>query len=145
MKNPSVPFGGKCILFSGDFRQILHVVPRGSRRLVVHLCLKSSPIFEDLNLLHLTENMRLQSLTKGPNADKDVFNYPDYLLEVGEEKFKHNNESEIDLNPSINGVKSSHALVHSIFADNSNKYTDNFWLTSRAILVPTKQQTTRCH
>ncbi len=44
MKNPSVPFGGKCILFSGDIRQVLPVVPRGSRGMVVHLCLKSSPI-----------------------------------------------------------------------------------------------------
>ena len=27
MKSPNVPFGRKCILFSGDFRQILPVVP----------------------------------------------------------------------------------------------------------------------
>ncbi len=63
MKNPLVPFGGKCILFSDYFRQLLPVVLRGSRGMVVHLCLKSSPIFEDLKLLHLTENMQLQSLT----------------------------------------------------------------------------------
>ncbi len=137
MKNPSVAFSGKCILFSGDFRQTLPVVSRGSHGIVAHLCLKSSPIFEYLKLLHLTENMRLQSLTKDPYADKDALNYPDYLLEVGERKLKHDNGSETDLTPSINVLKSSHELVHSIFADISNKYTDKDWLTSRAILVRT--------
>ncbi len=80
VKNPFVPFGGKCILFRGYFRQILPFVPRGSPRTGVHLCLKSSPIFEDLRLLHLSENMRLQSITEDPNADEDARNYPHYLL-----------------------------------------------------------------
>ena len=30
MKSPSVPFGGRCVLFSGDLRRILPVVPKGS-------------------------------------------------------------------------------------------------------------------
>ena len=30
MKSPNVRFGGKSVLFSGDFRQILPVAPRDS-------------------------------------------------------------------------------------------------------------------
>ena len=70
--------------------------------------------FEDLKLLHLSENMRLRSLTKDPTADEDALNYPDYLLEVGEGKLKQDNRSETDLTPWINAVKSSRELVHSI-------------------------------
>ncbi len=53
---------------------------------------------------------------------------------------KVENGSETDLTPSINVFKSSRELVHSIFPDISNKYTDKDWLTSRAILVPTNSR-----
>ena len=104
MEKPLGPFGRKSILFSGDFRQILPIVPRGSCGMVVHLCLKSSPIFKDLKLLHLTENMQLQSQTDDPNADEGALNYPNYLLEIGEGKLKVDNGSQIDLTPSRNVV-----------------------------------------
>ena len=32
IKVPDIPFDGKCILFSGDFRQILPVIPKGFSR-----------------------------------------------------------------------------------------------------------------
>jgi len=36
------PFGGKVIIFCGDFRQILPVVPRGNRSNIVHPTLNAS-------------------------------------------------------------------------------------------------------
>ncbi|KAK9714969.1 hypothetical protein RND81_06G134200 [Saponaria officinalis] len=36
------PFGGKVVVFRGDFRQILPVVPKGSRQDIVHASLNSS-------------------------------------------------------------------------------------------------------
>ncbi|KAL7583175.1 hypothetical protein Lser_V15G43646 [Lactuca serriola] len=35
-RNSNIPFGGKVIVFGGDFRQILPVVPGGSRQNIVH-------------------------------------------------------------------------------------------------------------
>lgn len=32
------PFGGKCIIMGGDFRQILPVIKRGSRASIVDAC-----------------------------------------------------------------------------------------------------------
>lgn len=63
-KCPHVPFGGKFILFSRDCRQILPVVPRGSRGMIVHLCFKSSYLFNHVKKLHLTENMRLTAVSR---------------------------------------------------------------------------------
>ncbi|GAU36985.1 hypothetical protein TSUD_150210 [Trifolium subterraneum] len=42
--NSDKPFGGKVIVFGGDFRQILLVVPRGSRSDIVHASINSSKI-----------------------------------------------------------------------------------------------------
>jgi len=38
------PFGGKVIVFCGDFHQILPVVPRGSHSDIVHASLNASYI-----------------------------------------------------------------------------------------------------
>lgn len=38
----ALPFGGKIIVFGGDFRQILHVVPKGGRADIVHATINSS-------------------------------------------------------------------------------------------------------
>lgn len=53
------PFGGKVIVFGGDFRQILPVVPGGSRSEIVNASLKSSYLWQYCRILKLTVNMRL--------------------------------------------------------------------------------------
>ncbi|GKD89757.1 ATP-dependent DNA helicase PIF1-like protein [Tanacetum coccineum] len=55
-----IPFGGKVIIFGGDFRQILLVIPGGTRPDVVHAALNSSYLWNDYEVLRLTVNMRLQ-------------------------------------------------------------------------------------
>ena len=56
-----LPFGGKVIVFGGDFRQILPVIPKGSREHIVDASLNSSYIWDYCKVLRLTKNMRLQS------------------------------------------------------------------------------------
>ncbi|XP_057740394.1 uncharacterized protein LOC130957567 [Arachis stenosperma] len=40
--NPHALFGGKIVVLGGDFRQILPVIPRGSREEIVHSCINAS-------------------------------------------------------------------------------------------------------
>ncbi|XP_021974539.1 uncharacterized protein LOC110869606 [Helianthus annuus] len=54
------PFGGKVILFGGDFRQILSVIPKGTRTMIVNASLNSSYIWRHCQVLKLTKNMRLR-------------------------------------------------------------------------------------
>ncbi|XP_035841504.1 uncharacterized protein LOC110919851 [Helianthus annuus] len=56
----SKPFGGKVILFGGDFRQILLVIPKGTITMIVNASLNSSYIWRHCQVLKLTENMRLR-------------------------------------------------------------------------------------
>ncbi|XP_010677942.1 ATP-dependent DNA helicase PIF1-like [Beta vulgaris subsp. vulgaris] len=53
-----LPFGGKIIVFGGDFRQVLPVVRNGTRALMIDASFVKSPIWRHVNILHLRENMR---------------------------------------------------------------------------------------
>ena len=41
-------FGGKVIVFGGDFRQVLPVVRRGTRAQIVNACLQKSYLWMDI-------------------------------------------------------------------------------------------------
>ncbi|GBM13631.1 hypothetical protein AVEN_229598-1 [Araneus ventricosus] len=71
----SEPFGGKVVLLGGDFRQVLPVVPRGSRSLTVAWCLKKHPLWLNFHVLYLTKNIRALESEK---------EFSKWLLEVGD-------------------------------------------------------------
>jgi len=54
------PFGGKVIVFDGDFRQILPVVIKGGREDIVRSCLRKSILWTYIKLIKLKINMHLQ-------------------------------------------------------------------------------------
>ena len=67
-------FGGKFVIFGGDFRQILPVVPRGSHANVVHSCIKRNPRWPRVRIFTLSKNMR---------ADNQAKEFATYLLKFG--------------------------------------------------------------
>ncbi|PWZ17253.1 ATP-dependent DNA helicase PIF4 [Zea mays] len=88
MGRPSLPFGGKTIVFGGDFRQLLHVVRKGSRAHIVAASLRSSYLWESMCHLKLVRNMRAKS---------DPW-FAEYLLRVGGGTEQVNND-DIPINP----------------------------------------------
>ena len=50
-------FGGKVVVFEGDFRQTLLVVRKGTKSEIISACLINSPIWDKLEKLNLIENM----------------------------------------------------------------------------------------
>ena len=54
-------FGGVPTLFSGDFAQILPVIPRGRRADIVNACLQKSFLWPSLRVLSLHQNMRVRA------------------------------------------------------------------------------------
>ncbi|KAE9539872.1 hypothetical protein AGLY_005124 [Aphis glycines] len=67
------PFGGKPVLFAGDFRHILPVVCRGSRTAIVMSSIKHNSLWQNSEKFELTRNMRA-----GNDAD-----FADWLLLLG--------------------------------------------------------------
>jgi ATP-dependent DNA helicase PIF1 len=75
--NPSfkfLPFGGLVVVFGGNFRQILPVVPRGTRGDVVAAALNRSSIWQHVHGFKLHTNMRVQKLLAqgGAHAQADA-------------------------------------------------------------------------
>ena len=55
-------FGGLTVVFGEDFKQILPVIVKGSHPEIVGACLqKSLPLWPSIEVLKLTENMRLNT------------------------------------------------------------------------------------
>ncbi|XP_061349669.1 uncharacterized protein LOC133294914 [Gastrolobium bilobum] len=75
------PFGGKVVVLGGDFRQILPVIPHGSRQDIVHATINSSYLWTHCHLLNLTKNMRLNS-GGGVHNLVEIKNFSDWLLKV---------------------------------------------------------------
>ncbi|XP_012829133.1 PREDICTED: ATP-dependent DNA helicase PIF1-like [Erythranthe guttata] len=63
-------FGGKVVVFRGDFRQILPVVLKASRQDIVHATINSSSLWNFCRVMKLTKNMRLQSCSSPSNVDE---------------------------------------------------------------------------
>ncbi|XP_012846299.1 PREDICTED: ATP-dependent DNA helicase PIF1-like [Erythranthe guttata] len=53
-----LPFGGKTVLFGGDFRQILPIVPGGSRESMIAASIVATKIWPVVTKIKLEENMR---------------------------------------------------------------------------------------
>ena len=57
--NVNEPFGGKCMLLGGDWKQLPPVVPHASIPEVILASVRSSKIYESAQILRLTQNMRV--------------------------------------------------------------------------------------
>ncbi|XP_020979357.1 uncharacterized protein LOC107640493 [Arachis ipaensis] len=77
------PFGGKTVVFCGDFRQILPVIPKGSRQEIVNATINSSYIWNSCKLLTLTKNMRLKS-TKSNPMSSNLKDFSNWILSIGD-------------------------------------------------------------
>ena len=74
-------FGGIIVILDGDFKQILPVIIRGRREQIINACIKHSDLWEHVNIMHLTVNMRIKQ-----SQDDEQKQFVDYLLQIGEGK-----------------------------------------------------------
>ncbi|CDF32173.1 unnamed protein product [Chondrus crispus] len=130
------PFGGKFLVLAGDFRQILPVVPGGSRGQIVSACVKASPLYRECRFLRLTENMRLAALRADPAADVEALNFPEFLLSVGEGRLQGEQRPEwISLPQSVAFEHTIRSLCLNVFQGIRDNHADPAWLTKRVILT----------
>ncbi|XP_050915667.1 uncharacterized protein LOC127130741 [Lathyrus oleraceus] len=134
-------FRGKVIVFGGDFRQILPVVPRGSRSDIIHSTINSSYIWDHCVMLKLTKNMRLQQAgITSRTSELELFS--NWILKVGDGKLEEPNDGYTDI-PSPNDFLISNyddpleAIVSETYPNFLNNYKNPGFLQSRAILAGT--------
>ncbi|ONM56618.1 hypothetical protein ZEAMMB73_Zm00001d021244 [Zea mays] len=129
MGRPGLPFGGKTVVFGGDFRQVLPVVRKGSRAQIVAASLRSSYLWESMCHLKLVQNMRAQS---------DPW-FAEYLLRVGGGTEEANNDGDVRLPdevcvPYTGNDRDLDRLIDDIYPNLNENMSNTSYITSRAIL-----------
>lgn len=94
--NIEQPFGGKTVIFAGDFRQTLPVLKNGSRATIVNNLITKSKWWECVETFNLTINERIRR----NNFDQSAQDFAKWLIQVGngdKELLQHNIEASPDL------------------------------------------------
>ncbi|CAA0812012.1 PIF1 helicase [Striga hermonthica] len=139
--NKDKPFGGKSVVFGGDFRQILPVIPKGSRQDIVNAAINSSDIWRSCTVLRLTKNMRLQTLTNSEECE-EVARFAEWIASIGDGIIGGPNDgcAIIDIPEDIMLVPSDDPIaqiVESTYPMFKQATDDPSYLKDRAILAPT--------
>ncbi|XP_023755612.1 uncharacterized protein LOC111904067 [Lactuca sativa] len=138
--NSNIPFGGKVIFFGGDFRQILPVVPGGSRQNIVNASLSSSYLWQQCKVHKLTKNMRL-TVGSDPSAIEEIRDFANWLLDIGECNLSGLNDAEaiVDIPRDII-ITNPHDPIGSLISFLYPSILENFnivdYFQERAILAP---------
>ncbi|XP_074296881.1 uncharacterized protein LOC141627538 [Silene latifolia] len=124
-------FGGKIVVFGGDFRQVLPVLPRRTQQEAVETSIVSSKIWPSLTKFSLTENIRAR-------ADPE---FSDFLLRLGDGLLQSVESSNVNLPPQLilhpNGTTCPvELLVDSVFPEVKHTSFSPDIFTDRAILTP---------
>ena len=140
VRNKHIPFGGKVVVFGGDFRHILPVIPKSIRLEVVHATINSSHLWRFCEVLTLTKNMRiLHGARESDIEERKLFS--DWVLCIGDGTVGEINDVDITISiPSDLLIITSGdplALIVSNTYSNLLEDTSNIdYFQNRAILAP---------
>ncbi|XP_048497987.1 uncharacterized protein LOC125496540 [Beta vulgaris subsp. vulgaris] len=129
--DPNVPFEGKVVVFGGDFRQVLPVVPQKIQDEVVEASLVSSTLWPTFICFSLTENMR---------AREDQ-QFSEFLLDLGNGCLQTAEVAFVQIPPQIvlpfdANPNCLSEVMRSVFPEiNVGAYPDNFFI-DQPILTP---------
>ncbi|WZZ56245.1 hypothetical protein YC2023_056352 [Brassica napus] len=142
----NLPFAGKVVVLGGDFRQVLPVIHGAGRAEIVLASLNSSYLWKHVKVLRLTKNMRLMSNNLSPEEAKDLHEFSQWILDVGDGNIGQGNDGEalidipeefliLDANDPIESI--SKAVYGDSISLQQNKEPKFF--QERAILCPTNE------
>ncbi|CAJ2667983.1 unnamed protein product [Trifolium pratense] len=95
-KNKHIPFGGKVVVFGGDFRQILPVISKGTRPEVVHATINFSVLWNFCEVLTLSKNTRLLGGASSADVEQRRL-FSEWILGVGDGEIKDDNDDDLYL------------------------------------------------
>ena len=141
MGQPDLPFGGKIIVLSGDFRQCLPIVPGANRPGIVSHAINQSHLWSNFRVMELTVNMRVRA-----SGDKQLEDFDNWMLSIGNGQIDDvtfpaemintvvtPNSKE---NPNSEG-QAMEQFCDAIFPDLKHNIMDRSWIEGRAILAAT--------
>lgn len=139
-------FGGKVVIFGGDFRQVLPVINGGGRAEIVLVALNSSYLWKHCRVLQLTKNMRLLSGSLAPEEAEDLKEFSEWILSIGDGKVHEPNDGETKIEiPSefliLDSAEPIEAISEAVYGDIHSLQVnqDPKFFQQRAILFPTNE------
>ncbi|XP_050278136.1 uncharacterized protein LOC126719646 [Quercus robur] len=127
----NLPLGGKVLILGGDFRQVLPVVPKGTKTEMIDACIVKSPLWKDVKVLHLKQNMR------SINNEEFV----EYIQHIGDGNEPYIMDDLIKLPPSMamqwEGQHSIYNLIDQVFPSLQEHANNARYMVDRALLTPT--------
>jgi hypothetical protein len=134
--NDSTAFGGVTVLFAGDFRQCLPVVPSGSQSQITSASLKASTLWNEVTVLRLEENLRLLAGSLSPQERSAAEEYADWILKIGEGRIRSETEECIEI-PDNMRVQNNKLieLIATIYPGIAEHIVSPEYLSERAILA----------
>ncbi|KAK1352679.1 ATP-dependent DNA helicase [Heracleum sosnowskyi] len=136
----SRPFGGITVVFGGDFRQILPVIPQGSRSDIIDASLNSSYLWPYFEIYELKQNMRLQKEGISEVEAESIALFDKWLLQIGDGSMYDDVEQElIRIPPDICKPPTEEPIkeiVDVVYPSLLENYKNPAYLKERAILTP---------
>ncbi|XP_048498115.2 uncharacterized protein LOC125496639 [Beta vulgaris subsp. vulgaris] len=132
-----LPFGGKIIVFGGDFRQVLPVVRNGTRAQMIDASLIRSPLWNHISVLQLRENMRSRHDNGFANFLLSIGNGDEPTISDDMIKLPSNMVIPTVADTSIDG------LIDQIFPNLNEHIGDGNFMVERAIITPLNENADR--
>ncbi|XP_069146144.1 uncharacterized protein [Solanum lycopersicum] len=105
------PFGGLTIVCGGDFRQILPVIPKGTRADIVDASLNNSHLWPYFSIYELKENMRLTCGEVMGSEVERIASFDRWLLQIGDGSYYADKTMELIKLPPDISIEPSHNQV----------------------------------
>ncbi|KAL2993105.1 hypothetical protein AAZX31_10G089500 [Glycine max] len=131
------------MVFGGDFRQILPVIPRGSRSDIVNATINSSYLWNHCHVLTLLKNMRLEANIDATDRE-ETSAFAQWILDIGDGIVRQQNDGygsiEIPKDLLITEYNDPlYAIVNSTFPNLSHHHTNPEYFQSTTILASTNE------
>jgi ATP-dependent DNA helicase PIF1 len=134
------PFGSIVFVMSGDFRQVLLVIPRGSHADIVSTSIKNSYLWEFVEVFRLSENMRAgDAIAVHPDLRNRTF--VNWLLCLGNNELETIDEDYIKCPDMMKlPLADTRAMAVGIYPQLHEGQVTNKYLCERAILAPRNKE-----
>ncbi|GKE11628.1 ATP-dependent DNA helicase PIF1-like protein, partial [Tanacetum coccineum] len=137
------PFKNMMMVFSGDFRQVLPVIPKGSRQDIVSASLKQSYLWNHYKVLKLTMNMRL-TVGARPEDVTEIREFVEWILKLGDGELEEENDGEVNIDvpeeilidEADDAISSIVDFTYPNILDNIN---DPSYIKEKVVLAPTNE------
>ncbi|CAN1799656.1 ATP-dependent DNA helicase PIF1 [Linum perenne] len=138
--NLNLPFGGITVVFGGDFRQTLPVIPKATRTEIVNSSIKRSDLWDHMRVIKLCQNMRLHREGCSSDEATEIEAFSKWIVDIGNgESSTIYGDSQQSIPPDIMVEHKSDPIVDIVQATYSSiqqNYSHPTYFADRAILAP---------